>query len=122
MAMLGRFGTNSLTERTPALANLYDAAAQRLYVAAESGEVTVLDRQRDKLMVIGSAHLADRHTSWRSTRPPNAATTPFRRGPTVTRHSSNGPPPRNRHSPEVPSGVADPLCCLDHTSMPTICV
>ena len=37
------------------------------------------------------------HTSWRSTRPPNAATTPFRRGPTVTRHSSNGLPHHNRH-------------------------
>jgi hypothetical protein len=37
----------------------YDAAAQRLYIAAESGEVTILDRQRDKLVVIGSAHLAD---------------------------------------------------------------
>ena len=50
-------GTNPVGDGPDVLA--YDAAAQRLYVAAESGEVTVLDRQRDKLMVIGSAHLAD---------------------------------------------------------------
>ena len=37
----------------------YDEGAQRLYVAAESGEVTILDRQRGSLVVTGSAHLAD---------------------------------------------------------------
>ena len=50
-------GTNPVGDGPDVLA--YDAAAQRLYVAAESGEVTVLDRQREKLIVIGSAHLAD---------------------------------------------------------------
>ncbi len=50
-------GTNPVGDGPDVLA--YDAAAQRLYVAAESGEVTILDRQRDKLSVVGSAHLAD---------------------------------------------------------------
>jgi hypothetical protein len=33
--------------------------AHRLYVAAESGEVSVLDEQDGKLRVVGSDHLAD---------------------------------------------------------------
>ena len=33
--------------------------AHRLYVAAESGDVTILDAQRGRLVVTGSAHLAD---------------------------------------------------------------
>jgi DNA-binding beta-propeller fold protein YncE len=37
----------------------YDAAAARLYVAAESGWATVLDRHGRTLTVTGSAHLAD---------------------------------------------------------------
>ena len=75
----------------------YDAEPQRLYVAAESGEVTVLDRQRDKLMVIGSAHLADGAHVVAIDPATKRATTPFRRVPTVTRHSSNGLPHHNRH-------------------------
>jgi DNA-binding beta-propeller fold protein YncE len=37
----------------------YDQGAHRLYVAAESGEVTVLTEQDGKLKVAGSDHLAD---------------------------------------------------------------
>ena len=37
----------------------YDQDAHRLYVAAESGEVSVLDEQDGKLHVVGSDHLAD---------------------------------------------------------------
>jgi DNA-binding beta-propeller fold protein YncE len=37
----------------------YDPGAHRLYVAAESGEVSVLDEQNGKLHVVGSGHLAD---------------------------------------------------------------
>jgi DNA-binding beta-propeller fold protein YncE len=37
----------------------YDAGAHRLYVAAESGEVSVLDERDGKLRVAGSDHLAD---------------------------------------------------------------
>ena len=37
----------------------YDAGAHRLYVAAESGQLTVLDEQDGKLRVAGSDHLAD---------------------------------------------------------------
>jgi DNA-binding beta-propeller fold protein YncE len=37
----------------------YDPGAHRLYVAAESGEVSVLDEQHGKLHIAGSAHLAD---------------------------------------------------------------
>jgi DNA-binding beta-propeller fold protein YncE len=37
----------------------YDTGARRLYVAAESGEVSVLDRDHDSLKLAGSAHLAD---------------------------------------------------------------
>ena len=50
-------GTNPVGDRPDVLA--YDAAAQRLYVAAESGEVTVMDTQQRKLTATGSAHLAD---------------------------------------------------------------
>jgi DNA-binding beta-propeller fold protein YncE len=37
----------------------YDQGAHRLYVASESGEVSVLDQQDGKLQVAGSDHLAD---------------------------------------------------------------
>ena len=37
----------------------YDAGAHRLYVAAESGEVSVLAERDGKLHVVGSDHLAD---------------------------------------------------------------
>lgn len=37
----------------------YDAGAHRLYVAGESGDVTVLDLRGKRLDVTGSAHLAD---------------------------------------------------------------
>jgi DNA-binding beta-propeller fold protein YncE len=50
-------GTNPVGNGPNVLA--YDAAAQRLSVAAESGEVTILDRQHGTLAVSGSAHLAD---------------------------------------------------------------
>jgi DNA-binding beta-propeller fold protein YncE len=50
-------GTNPVGEGPDVLA--YDAEAQRLYVAAESGEVTTLDRQAGAFVVTGSAHLAN---------------------------------------------------------------
>ena len=50
-------GSNPVGEGPDVLA--YDAGAHRLYVAAESGEVTVLDEQDGKLRVAGSDHLAD---------------------------------------------------------------
>jgi DNA-binding beta-propeller fold protein YncE len=53
----GVIGTQPVGEGPDVLA--YDQGAQRLYVAAESGEVTILDRQRGSLVVTGSAHLAD---------------------------------------------------------------
>jgi DNA-binding beta-propeller fold protein YncE len=37
----------------------YDPAAGRLYVAAESGDLTILDNHRGHLTVTGRAHLAD---------------------------------------------------------------
>ncbi|MEV0905448.1 hypothetical protein [Streptomyces hokutonensis] len=37
----------------------YDSAAHRLYVAAESGRLTVLDNRGHRLTVSGRAHLAD---------------------------------------------------------------
>jgi DNA-binding beta-propeller fold protein YncE len=50
-------GSNPVGEGPDVLA--YDGVVHRLYVAAESGEVTVLDEQNGKLHVVGSAHLAD---------------------------------------------------------------
>jgi len=49
--------TNPVGEDPDVLA--YDAAAHRLYVAAESGTLTTLDLQGHELAVSGSAHLAD---------------------------------------------------------------
>ncbi len=37
----------------------YDQATHRLYVAAESGTVTVLNLHNHQLIVAGSGHLAD---------------------------------------------------------------
>ena len=37
----------------------YDSGLHRLYVAAESGDVTILDAQQGHLVVTGSGHLAD---------------------------------------------------------------
>jgi DNA-binding beta-propeller fold protein YncE len=53
----GVIGRNPVGEDPDVLA--YDAGAQRLYVAAESGTLTTLDLQGHKLIVSGSAHLAD---------------------------------------------------------------
>jgi DNA-binding beta-propeller fold protein YncE len=50
-------GTNPLGENPDVLA--YDQNAHRLYVAAESGTVTILDLRDRKLTVAGSGHLAD---------------------------------------------------------------
>jgi DNA-binding beta-propeller fold protein YncE len=50
-------GINPVGEGPDVLA--YDQGAQRLYVAAESGQVTTLDREEGKLVVTGSAHLAN---------------------------------------------------------------
>jgi DNA-binding beta-propeller fold protein YncE len=50
-------GTNPVGQDPDVLA--YDSGAARLYVAAESGWVTVLDRHGKTLTVTGSAHLAD---------------------------------------------------------------
>jgi DNA-binding beta-propeller fold protein YncE len=50
-------GTNRVGEDPDVLA--YDAATHRLYVAAESGTVTVLDLRDRQLVQVGSAHLAD---------------------------------------------------------------
>lgn len=50
-------GSNPVGEGPDVLA--YDAGAHRLYVAAESGQLTVLDEQDGKLRVAGSDHLAD---------------------------------------------------------------
>jgi DNA-binding beta-propeller fold protein YncE len=50
-------GTNPVGKVPDVL--VFDAGAHRLYVAAESGEVTVLDERDGKLQVAGSEHLAD---------------------------------------------------------------
>jgi DNA-binding beta-propeller fold protein YncE len=50
-------GTNRVGDDPDVLA--YDAAAHRLYVAAESGTVTVLDLRDRVLVPVGSGHLAD---------------------------------------------------------------
>jgi len=50
-------GSNPVGDGPDVLA--YDLGAHRLYVAAESGEVSVLDEQDGKLRVVGSDHLAD---------------------------------------------------------------
>jgi DNA-binding beta-propeller fold protein YncE len=50
-------GTNRVGDDPDVLA--YDATARRLYVAAESGTVTVLDFSNSALVPIGSGHLAD---------------------------------------------------------------
>jgi DNA-binding beta-propeller fold protein YncE len=50
-------GTNPVGKQPDVLA--YDQGAQRLYVAAESGTVSVLDRQGGHLTAVGSGHLAD---------------------------------------------------------------
>jgi DNA-binding beta-propeller fold protein YncE len=50
-------GSNPVGDGPDVLA--YDVGAHRLYVAAESGEVSVLDEQDGKLRVVGSDHLAD---------------------------------------------------------------
>jgi DNA-binding beta-propeller fold protein YncE len=50
-------GTNAVGEDPDVLA--YDAAAHRLYVAAESGIITVLDIRNHRLAMIGSTHLAN---------------------------------------------------------------
>jgi DNA-binding beta-propeller fold protein YncE len=38
---------------------VYDAGTRRLYVAAESGWVSVFDRRQDATVLLGSAHMAD---------------------------------------------------------------
>jgi DNA-binding beta-propeller fold protein YncE len=54
----GQFtGSNLVGDGPDVLA--YDQDARRLYVAAESGEVTALDERGGKLVVVGSEHLAD---------------------------------------------------------------
>jgi len=50
-------GTNGVGKHPDVLA--YDQGAQRLYVASESGTVTVLDQQNGHLTDVGSGHLAD---------------------------------------------------------------
>ena len=50
-------GSNPVGDGPDVLA--YDLGAHRLYVAAESGEVSVLDERDGKLRVVGSDHLAD---------------------------------------------------------------
>ena len=50
-------GTNPVGQEPDVLA--YDQTAHRLYVAAESGWVTVLDERERRLNVVGSDHLAD---------------------------------------------------------------
>jgi DNA-binding beta-propeller fold protein YncE len=50
-------GTNPVGDGPDVLA--YDQGSHRLYVAAESGDVSIHDEQQGKLQVIGSAHLAD---------------------------------------------------------------
>ena len=50
-------GTDQVGQDPDVLA--YDASAHRLYVAAESGWVTVLDNNNGRLAVTGSAYLAD---------------------------------------------------------------
>lgn len=50
-------GTNRVGNTPDVLA--YDQAAHRLYVAAESGTVTIADLHQQQLTVIGSDHLAD---------------------------------------------------------------
>ena len=50
-------GTSGVGKHPDVLA--YDQGAQRLYVASESGTVTVLDQQSGHLTELGSGHLAD---------------------------------------------------------------
>jgi DNA-binding beta-propeller fold protein YncE len=50
-------GSNPVGQHPDVLA--YDQKAHRLYVAAESGTVTVLDLRERRLTVVGSDHLAD---------------------------------------------------------------
>ena len=50
-------GTSTVGDQPDVLA--YDPAASRLYVAAESGDLTILDNHAGHLTVTGRAHLAD---------------------------------------------------------------
>ena len=50
-------GTTGVGKQPDVLA--YDQGAQRLYVAAESGTVSVFDQQDGNLTAVGSGHLAD---------------------------------------------------------------
>jgi DNA-binding beta-propeller fold protein YncE len=50
-------GTSTVGDQPDVLA--YDPAANRLYVAAESGDLTILDNHGGHLTVTGRAHLAD---------------------------------------------------------------
>lgn len=50
-------GTSTVGDQPDVLA--YDPAASRLYVAAESGDLTILDNRAGHLTVTGRAHLAD---------------------------------------------------------------
>jgi DNA-binding beta-propeller fold protein YncE len=50
-------GTSQVGDQPDVLA--YDPAARRLYVAAESGDLTILDNHAGHLTVTGRAHLAD---------------------------------------------------------------
>jgi DNA-binding beta-propeller fold protein YncE len=50
-------GTSTVGDQPDVLA--YDPAAGRLYVAAESGDLTILDNHAGHLTVTGRAHLAD---------------------------------------------------------------
>ncbi|KZM27993.1 hypothetical protein ST47_g864 [Ascochyta rabiei] len=50
-------GTNTVGKQPDVLA--YDQGAQRLYVAAESGTVSVFDHKDGNLAAVGSGHLAD---------------------------------------------------------------
>ena len=54
----GRVTSSSAVGETPDVL-AFDQGAHRLYVAAESGEVTTLDEQDGSLHVVGSGHLAD---------------------------------------------------------------
>jgi DNA-binding beta-propeller fold protein YncE len=66
----------------------YDPGANRVYVAAESGWVSIFDHDHGHLTVRGSAYLADGRTHWLST--PRRTTATFQSPRTTTVHQCCG--------------------------------
>ena len=84
----------------------YDSGANRVYVAAESGWVSIFDHAHGHLTLRGSAHLADGAHHWLST--PRRTTATFRSPRITTAHPCCG----STNPPEVPTtNPKFPLLC-----------